>query len=462
LLDTDSHAFNPKILREYDIRGTVGKTLSDQDAHLLGIRFGQMMHEQALKTVSVGRDGRLSSPGLAEALIKGLIQTGIDVKDIGVGPTPMLYFSVKHLKMDAGIMVTGSHNPPEDNGFKMTLYERSFFGQDIQNLAHEKLFNPSSSGSYEKVSVKSDYINRLLKDYKPGRRLKVAWDPGNGAAGEIIQRLIDSGKLEADSMAINTIIDGHFPAHHPDPTIPENLQQLIQTVKSNDCDLGIAFDGDADRIGVVDSQGRILWGDQLMILWSRDILSRHPGATIIADVKASQILFDDIEMNKGKPVMARTGHSLIKTKIAEIGALLAGEMSGHIFFSDQYYGFDDAIYAAIRLLNILHHSQQSLDEMLDSLPICFNTPEIRIDCEDEKKFSIVSSIQSQLRQEGVNFSDVDGVRVQTEEGWWLLRASNTQAILVARCEAKTSEALEGLKTQLQSYLTPFQLTLPNL
>lgn len=342
------------------------------------------------------------------------------------------------------------------------MYQRPFFGQDIQDLDQETSLKVGETGHYQEVSVKEEYIARLLKDYKSGRRLKVAWDPGNGAAGEIIQALIDSGKLEVDSVAINTKIDGHFPAHQPDPTVPKNLQQLIETVRKNYCDLGIAFDGDADRIGVVDSQGRILWGDQLMILWSRDILKHYPGATIIADVKASQILFDDIKANKGNAIMARTGHSLIKTKIAETGALLAGEMSGHIFFADQYYGFDDAIYAAIRLLNILHHSQHSLDQFFDSLPVCFNTPEIRIDCEDEKKFSVVHSIQNQLREDKIPFSDVDGVRVQAEEGWWLLRASNTQAILVARCEAETAEGLEKLKSQLQKYLMPHQLDLASL
>ncbi len=269
--------------------------------------------------------------------------------------------------------------------------------------------------------------------------------------------MINSKQLAVDCVAINTDIDGHFPAHHPDPTVPSNLKQLIDTVIENGCEAGIAFDGDADRIGVVDSKGRILWGDQLMVLWSRDILAKNPGATIIADVKASQILFDDIKKNGGTGIMARTGHSLIKTKIAETGALLAGEMSGHIFFADHYYGYDDALYAAIRLLNILHHSSQSLSEIFDHLPKCVNTPEIRIDCEDDKKFEIISHIQQKLRQQGIHFNDTDGIRVQTEAGWWLLRASNTQAILVARCESHSQAGLEKLQQELQSYLQPFGL-----
>ena len=460
LSDPSAHAFNPKILREYDIRGTVGETLSVEDALLLGQRFGQMMQKNGLKTVSVGRDGRLSSPALAAALIDGLTQTGIHVQDIGIGPTPMLYFSVKHLETDAGIMVTGSHNPAQDNGFKMTLSSRPFYGVDIQKLAISEPYVAYPAGSCESVSIDPAYTARILQDYKPGRRLKVAWDPGNGAAGQIIQALVDCGKLAVDSVAINTTIDGTFPAHHPDPTVPENLEQLREAVRHHHCDLGVAFDGDGDRIGVIDGQGRILWGDQLMVLWSRDVLSRHPGATIIADVKASQILFDEIQKHKGRAIMARTGHSLIKTKIEETKALLAGEMSGHIFFADDYYGYDDAIYAAIRLLNILHHADQTLDQMFDDLPKCINTPEIRIDCDDDKKFHVIASIQVQLSHDGVPFNNVDGVRVQAKEGWWLLRASNTQAILVARAESQTQEGLEILLKQLQGYLGSFGLKLP--
>lgn len=452
------YSLNPKILREYDIRGTFDASLKEEDASALGRRFAGMMRTQGFTNICVGRDGRLSSPVLAESLIKGLIEGGINVINVGIGPTPMLYFAVKHLKADSGIMVTGSHNPPQDNGFKMTLYDRPFFGVDIQNLTTLKGEKASCPGTLKNLNIKSLYADRLLKDYRPGKKpLKLAIDPGNGAAGEIIELLIQSGKLNGKAFSINTEIDGNFPAHHPDPTVPENLKELIELVKKEECDLGIAFDGDADRIGIIDGQGRILWGDQLMILWSRDILKHHPGATIIADVKASQLLFDDITAHGGNALMAKTGHSLIKSKIAETKAMLAGEMSGHIFFADSYYGFDDALYAAIRLLNILHESDLSLAEIFDQIPKRINTPEIRIECDDEKKFEIVEKIRNQLNEDNITFNDVDGVRVSNSDGWWLLRASNTQAILVARCESDTKDGLLRLQKQLGSYLKPFNL-----
>ncbi len=451
------HTFNPQILREYDIRGTFGDSLNVEDALSLGLRFAYMMRSQNFKTVSVARDGRLSSPALISALIDGLIQGDIDVIDVGLGPTPMLYYSIKHLKTDAGIMVTGSHNPSQDNGFKMALTHRPFFGKDIQALAITPEEVAPVRGTVQQVSVQNDYIERLLQDYTPGnRRLKIAFDPGNGAAGHVVEVLAQLGRLNIDCYTINTKIDGTFPAHHPDPTVAENLEQLIDLVRKENCDAGIAFDGDADRIGVVDSKGRILWGDQLMVLWSRDVLKRHPGATIIADVKASQVLFDDIANHGGHAIMARTGHSLIKSKIAETGALLAGEMSGHIFFADTYYGYDDALYAAIRLLNILHDSVFSLADLFDQIPKRINTPEIRIPCTDERKFQIVEEIKGKLRQSDVKLNDIDGVRVTTDDGWWLLRASNTQAILVARCESDTHEGLSRLQAQLEEYLEPFR------
>ncbi len=452
------HTFNPQILREYDIRGTFGDNLNAHDAYSLGLRFAYMMQAQNFKTVSVGRDGRLSSPALAAALIDGLIKGGIDVNDVGLGPTPMLYFAIKHLKTDAGIMVTGSHNPSDDNGFKMALTHRPFFGKDIQALATTSEELASTKGTVQQINIQNKYIERLLKDYSPGkRRLRIAFDPGNGAAGAIVKALTQSGHLNIDSFVINTEIDGTFPAHHPDPTVPENLKQLIDLVKKENCDAGIAFDGDADRIGVVDSKGRILWGDQLMVLWSRDVLKRHPGATIIADVKASQVLFDDITKHGGNAVMARTGHSLIKSKIAETGALLAGEMSGHVFFADTYYGYDDALYAAIRLLNILHDSDLSLADLFDQIPKRVSTPEIRISCADDRKFQIVDDIRAKLLlQSDIKLNDIDGVRVTTNDGWWLLRASNTQAILVARCESDTDEGLSRLQAQLEECLGLFR------
>jgi phosphomannomutase len=444
---------NPGILREYDIRGTFGKSLNINDALDLGRRFSHMMRLNTLKTVAVCRDGRLSSPALHEALLQGLVSGGVQVIDVGVGPTPMLYFAIKNLPCDAGIMVTGSHNPGQDNGFKMALHTRPFFGKDIQDLATYTLEDYPSQGSVHLESVAQAYVSRLLHDYKPtAKRLKIVWDSGNGAAGDVLQALIGTGMLFADHILLNQTIDGTFPAHHPDPTVPENLAQMKQVILERGCDLGIAFDGDADRIGVMDSQGRILWGDQLMVLWSRALLETTPGATIIADVKASQTLFDAITAMGGKAIMAKTGHSLIKSKMAETGALLAGEMSGHVFFADTYYGYDDALYAAIRLLNILHATEKNLADLLDELPQCVNTPEIRIECQESEKFQLVEKVKAALVAHNATFSDVDGVRVMTPDGWWLLRASNTQAILVARCEASSENGLDRLKTQLTSYL----------
>ncbi|MCX7338170.1 MAG: phosphomannomutase/phosphoglucomutase [Alphaproteobacteria bacterium] len=453
---SNKHLFKTEILREYDIRGTVGKNLSENDAYKLGLCFAEFMTSQGLKTIAIGRDGRLTSPALSEALASGLVQGGVHVHDVGIGPTPMVYFAIKDLTVDAGIMVTGSHNPSDDNGFKMALHNRPFFGKDIQNLATLEGKIAETPGSCQTIEIEQKYINRVLKDYNSDkRRLKIAWDPGNGAAGRVIDVLTKPGILDVDSIVINGAIDGTFPAHHPDPTVPENLKQLIAVVQENDCDAGIAFDGDADRIGVVDGKGRILWGDQLMILWSRAVLKTHPGATIIADVKASQVLFDDITNHGGNALMGRTGHSLIKSMIAETGAVLAGEMSGHIFFADHYYGYDDAIYAAIRLINILHDSDQTLSELFDHIPKRFNTPEIRISCDDSQKFSVVEKIAQALQKDGATVNAIDGVRVTGPHGWWLLRASNTQAKLVARCESESAEGLERLQQQLASYLEPF-------
>jgi phosphomannomutase len=452
-LQRNNMNLNSVILREYDIRGTFEKTLTTGDALALGRRFSHMMRLNNLKTVAVCRDGRISSPSLRNALVQGLVAGGVQVIDIGVGPTPMLYFAVKNTPCDAGIMVTGSHNPPKDNGFKMALYTRPFFGKDIQNLAAYDLKDVKTPGHVGEVCVQEAYINRLLKDYTPTeKRLKIVWDPGNGAAGNVLQALIRTGKIEADHILLNEAIDGNFPAHHPDPTVPENLQQMKCAILENGYDLGIAFDGDGDRVGVMDNWGRILWGDQLMVLWSRAVLESNPGATIIADVKASQTLFDAITEMGGQAIMAKTGHSLIKSKMAETGALLAGEMSGHIFFADTYYGYDDALYAAIRLLNILHATAKPLSSMLDELPQCINTPEIRIECDESEKFQLVEKVKAALVADGATFSDVDGVRVMTPDGWWLLRASNTQAILVARCEASSDAGLTALKNQLFHYL----------
>jgi len=447
-----AHQFDPSILREYDIRGIVGKNLRPDDAVILGRAFGTLIRRSGGRSAALGRDGRLSSPQLANAFARGLRATGIDVLRIGLGPTPMLYFSEKHLGADAAVMVTGSHNPPEYNGFKLVLRGRAIFGDDILEIGRI-IGNDSfaaGSGHTWRRSVLGAYTTRLLRDAELSRPLAVAWDPGNGAACPAIERLVHG--LPGRHIVLNGNVDGHFPAHHPDPTLPETLGQLRRTVLDERCDLGIAFDGDGDRLGVVDNRGNILWGDQLMLLWSEDVLRRQPGATIIADVKTSQTLFDAIERLGGQPIMWRTGHSLIKAKMRETGAALAGEMSGHIFFADRYFGFDDALYATIRLLNIVARGNRSLADLYDRLPKTVNTPELRIDCEEARKFSIVNEVRSRLQANGIRINDIDGVRVRTRDGWWLLRASNTQNALVARCEAADEIGLDRLKASLSEQL----------
>lgn len=455
------HKFNSAILREYDIRGEVGKNLFEEDAWALGRKFGIMLSQLGQNTVCVGRDGRLTSPTLYQNLIEGLLTTGMTVTDLGIGPTPMTYYALKKLGVDASIMVTGSHNPAPDNGFKMSLQNRPFFGTDIQDLAAlDETIDLDSRGTVENVDISQLYVDRLLQDYEElessGRPpLKIVWDVGNGATGDVLKLLVKG--INANHILLNEMIDGTFPAHHPDPTVAENLEQLIQAVASHQADIGIAFDGDGDRIGVVAGGGDILWGDQLLLILAREIVHNNPGATIIADVKSSQVLFDEINRLGGNILMARTGHSLIKTKIAETGAQLAGEMSGHIFYADKYFGYDDALYAAIRLINILQKANQSLSEIINALPKVYNTPEIRIDCSDEIKFRVVEAIREQLIAEGATVSTIDGVRVSRSHGWWLLRASNTQSVLVARCESSSLEGLQDLQEELVAYLAPHDL-----
>jgi phosphomannomutase len=441
-----SHRFDPSILREYDIRGIVGTNLFAADARALGRAF---VSKTGCRRIAVGYDGRLTSPELETALVEGLVAQGADVVRIGRGPTPMLYFAAATLGVDAGIMVTGSHNPPSHNGFKMVVSGKPFYAEQIQELGRAALAlgEPSGPpGRGEDHAIAEDYIARLARDFDVGKPLNVVWDPGNGATGEIVTALTQ--RLPGTHHLINAKIDGNFPAHHPDPTVPENLVQLQSELARFGCDLGIAFDGDGDRIGVVDAKGRILWGDQLLIILARDVLKRHPGAPILADVKASDVLFAEIAKAGGNPVMLPTGHSGIKAKLAELDAPLAGEMSGHIFFGDRWYGFDDAIYVAVRLLGILANSRESLVEIADRLPQTFNTPELRFDCDEARKFAIVAEVAERLRRRGAEIIDIDGVRVKSPDGWWLVRASNTQAVIVARAEASTPEGLARLKTDI--------------
>ncbi len=455
------HRFDPTILREYDIRGIIDETLHVPDAHAIGRSFGTMLLESGGKTVAVGRDGRLSSPSLEAALVEGLTSVGVDVVRVGLGPTPMLYFAAFTLPVDAGIMVTGSHNPPTHNGFKMVLCKKPFFGEDIQRLgraAAEGKF-ARGKGAVSEKSVMADYVARILKDYDGGdRQLTVAWDAGNGAGGEAMKLI--TAKLPGKHILLNEVIDGHFPAHHPDPSELKNLVQLQEVVAKECCDFGIAFDGDADRIGIIDGKGRVLWGDQFMVLMARDIVRNQPGATIIADVKASQVFFDEVARMGGTPLMWRTGHSLIKSKMAETGAPLAGEMSGHIFYADRYYGYDDALYAAVRVLGIVARGDKSLADFRDSLPTVVNTPELRFPCADDRKFAVVDEVKARLEKIGAEISSIDGVRVKTKDGWWLLRSSNTQAVLVARAEAHDEAGLERLKALLSEQLLASGVTPP--
>jgi phosphomannomutase len=456
------HRFDPTILREYDIRGVVGETLSAADAGAIGRAYALALAEAGGSQVAVGYDGRLTSPELEAALVDGLTTEGANVVRIGCGPTPMLYYAAATLGVDGGVMVTGSHNPPDYNGFKFVFQGKPFYGAAIQRLGEIALglgAADHAGGRIAEHPVRDDYVARVARDYDGRRALSVAWDCGNGATGEVVQEL--TARLPGRHLLLNAAIDGTFPAHHPDPTIPENLVQLQQAVAHDHCDLGIAFDGDGDRIGVIDGRGRILWGDQLMVVLAGEVLARHPGAAIIADVKASQVLFDEIERMKGRPVMAATGHSLIKAKLAETGAPLAGEMSGHIFYADGYYGFDDAVYVAVRLLGILSRSAESLAALRDRLPAVLNTPELRFPCDDARKFEVVREVRERLRQAGVEVIDIDGVRVRTADGWWLLRASNTQPVLVARAEAATEDGLARVRAELAAQLATSGVALPD-
>ena len=455
------HRFDPTILREYDIRGVVGQTLSAADARAIGRAYALTLGEAGGSRVAAGYDGRLTSPELEAALVEGLAAEGADVVRIGRGPTPMLYYAATTLAVDAGVMVTGSHNPPDYNGFKFVFQGKAFYGAAIQRLGEKALglgTPQRPAGRVSERTIRPDYVARVARDYDGTRPLTVGWDTGNGAAGEVVQEL--TARLPGGHILLNETIDGTFPAHHPDPTVPENLVQLQRAVAEEHCDLGIAFDGDGDRIGVVDGRGRILWGDQLMVVLARDVLVRHPGAPIIADVKASQVLFDEIARMKGRPVMTATGHSLIKAKLAETGAPLAGEMSGHIFYADGYYGFDDAVYVAVRLLGILSRSAESLAELRDRLPAVLNTPELRFPCEDTRKFEVVREVRERLRRAGAEMTDIDGVRVRTPDGWWLLRASNTQAVLVARAESASEDGLARVKAELAAELAASGVALP--
>ncbi|WP_449220753.1 phosphoglucomutase/phosphomannomutase PgmG [Tistrella mobilis] len=459
------HRFHPTVLREYDIRGIIGETLGTEDAYAIGRVFAYMLKARGGASAAVGRDGRVSSPDLEAALVRGLTEGGVDVIRVGLGPTPMLYYAAQTRGVDGGIMVTGSHNPPDQNGFKMVMLGKPFFGEDIREMGRIAaegglLPAPATGADNDAPDVLSAYVARLTEGlFKTvAREPVVVWDAGNGAAGEALTMVVRN--IPGRHVLLYADIDGTFPNHHPDPTEPHTLVDLIAKVAEEGADLGIAFDGDGDRIGVVDGKGRILWGDQLLMILARPIIDRIPGATIIADVKASQALFDEIARLGGTPVMWKTGHSLIKTKMKETASPLAGEMSGHVFFADGYYGYDDALYAAVRLLDQLATTGESITAIRDGLPDMVNTPEIRIPCADDRKFQVVTEIAATLAAEGALVDRTDGVRVKVDGGWWLLRASNTQAVLVARAEAADDARLAALKGELARVLTAAGVEVP--
>lgn len=462
-----THVFHPSILREYDIRGTVGDTLKAQDCYFVGRAFGTMVKRlQHGKKVVVGFDGRESSPVFADNVVRGLADCGLDVENIGLGPTPMVYFAMKTRGFDAAVVITGSHSPLSYNGIKMAYASGPFYGamvQEIGALAAAGDFE-SGDGALSQADVQDAYVARMLEDYHGPVPLRVAWDIGNGAAGEIIRRL--TKKLPGEHVLLFDDIDGTFPNHHPDPTVAKNLVDLQKAVRSHGCDIGIGFDGDADRIGAVDEKGDILWADLLLAVYAADVLQTHKGAPVIADVKCSRVLFDEVKRLGGTPVMWNTGHSLIKAKMQEMKAPLAGELAGHICFADTYYGFDDAPYDAVRLLDILSRAKAQgkvFSDLSAHLPRMHNTPEVRFHVPADRKFAIAPEIKARLLQEaaaGTDINDIDGVRVTTADGWWLMRPSNTEDVLTIRAEGFTADGLARLKAQLVSHLQKSGISSP--
>jgi phosphomannomutase len=445
------HRFHPTSLREYDIRGIVGETLGPDDAEAVGRTFGTFVRRAGGTRVAVGRDGRDSSPELEARLVEGLRKSGCDVVRIGLGPTAMLYFAEAELGVDGGIQITGSHNPADYNGFKMVLQHGGFSGARIQELGRISAAGDweEGSGSVSDEPVLDRYVDRLLQDFAGGA-FRVGWDAGNGSGGPVVERLVK--RLPGEHLTLYTEVDGRFPHHHPDPTVEANLEDLKRLVLDERLDFGIALDGDADRIGVVDGQGRVLWGDQLLAILAEPLLEDLPGSTIIADVKASQALFDRVAQLGGRPLMWKTGHSHIKLKLKETGAPLAGEMSGHVFFAHRWYGFDDGIYAGLRLIEAVGRLGGSLSALKDAMPPMVNTPEMRFQVDESRKFAVVEEVLDRLEQEGAKVDRTDGARVDTADGWWLLRASNTQDVLVARAEGKDEAAVERLMAQVDDQL----------
>ncbi|MBI1819387.1 MAG: phosphomannomutase/phosphoglucomutase [Nitrospirae bacterium] len=445
---------NKTIFREYDVRGVFEKELTLETALLLGKAIGTKLRQRNIVQMTLGRDVRTSSDRLREALLEGLLSTGVHVVDVGICPTPLLYFSLFHLDMQGGVMITGSHNPPEYNGFKICIGKDTIYGDEIQKLrqmaeAGEFISGKGTLSYKEIIPAYIDYLLSRFPDLKAGSQLKVVIDSGNGTAGLVAPELLK--RLGFNLVELFSDPDGRFPNHHPDPTVDKNLADLIQAIKKEHADVGIAYDGDADRIGAVDEMGNIIWGDKLLLIFAREILNHHPKATIISEVKSTHLLYEEIAKSGGIPIMWKAGHSLIKAKMKETKAALGGEMSGHIFFADRYFGYDDAIYASCRLLEIIVQEKKKLSSLLSDLPETFSTPEIRVDCPDELKFKIVERLKEKLAPL-YKINDVDGVRVLFEDGWGLVRASNTQPILVLRFEATTAKRMKEIKTEIESIL----------
>ncbi len=453
-----THQFHPTVLREYDIRGIIGETLGEDDAYAIGRGFATLLGQAGGRTVAVGYDGRLSSPMLEEALVRGINDSGLDAVRVGMGPTPMLYYAEASAEdVQGGIQITGSHNPANYNGFKMVFQGRPFFGDDIKELGRLAAAGAWSegTGTHQTREVLHAYVARMLEglagiDQAELAKFKIGWDAGNGAAGPALELLTHN--LPGEHHLLFTQVDGTFPNHHPDPTEEKNLADLKALVAAKNLDFGVAFDGDGDRIGAIDGTGRVIWGDQLLMIYAEDLLRVLPGAAIIADVKASRALFERVIQLGGRPTMWKTGHSLIKSKMKEIGAPLAGEMSGHVFFAHQYYGFDDALYAAIRLIAASVRLGKSVTELRGEMPALVNTPELRFQVDESRKFAVVEEVRDRLSAAGADVDATDGVRVSTPDGWWLLRASNTQDVLVARAESDNQAGLDRLMAQIDAQL----------
>jgi len=446
--------FNPDVLREYDIRGIVNKDLTVNTAYSIGRTFGHIVCTKfSEKKIATGYDGRLTSPSLYDALCTGLLESGANVFSIGLCPTPMAYFAHYHLKTDAAVMVTGSHNPPEYNGFKMVLNKHSFFADEIQNLQLLTTLKNISTGQgkLNNIDISNEYVKNNLKNIKFNKKMKIAWDIANGSMGTVIDSFTNQ-LSSAEHIVINKEVDGTFPNHHPDPTVPKNMEQLIKTVVSNSCDIGLGFDGDGDRLGVVDNKGNIIWADQYMLLLAKEISNLYENPKIIMDVKSSKVFFDEVKKFDCEPIMFRTGHSPIKEKMKEVKSPLSGEMSGHICYGDDFFGYDDAMYVGLRLLRILSNEEISLNELIGLYPKTTATPETRVDVEEIRKFEIINEIKNRLKDIKGKIIDIDGIRVENDKGWFLIRASNTQNQLTCRAESSNNDDLSDLMKLIENQL----------